>query len=256
MTTPLLQLPEDGCAGWSVRAAGNVLTVSLVGWHSTLVPAYVATVRETPDAVTLDVEQSVQQETWGFWFTSGHDRQATAVLAAPLGTRELLDPHGRRLPVANATALLEPSPPWRLVSEAYQPAPQRAWESRYAHGPRHVTLKQSSPELTVVDWQRTFFTPRLLDRPDVRRCPAVLFTFAGEEDSNLVLAWQEPDRGVVLQALGGFDGSELVRLANTLGAQGTVPHRSPSRQAPTMAALERLQPAALPSPMRLAPRAR
>jgi len=217
VTAPLLQMPTSGCSPWAVRAAGSVLTVSLLGWHPQLVLEYVAGVHETPDTVTLDVQQSVQQQPGQFWFTSGHVRHATAVLSAPLGPRELLDPDGRRLPVVDAAELLEPSSPWRLAAEEYHTDPRWSWESRYTDGARHVTVKQGSPALTHVEWDRTFFTPRLLERPEVRGHSAVLFTFAGEA-SNLVLTWRECDRGVSLQALGGLDGDDLIQLGNALRA--------------------------------------
>jgi hypothetical protein len=45
---------------------------------------------------------------------------------------------------------------------------------------------------------------------------AVLLTFAGEEGQNLLLAWQEADRGLAVQTLPGLEAEQLIRVANTM----------------------------------------
>jgi hypothetical protein len=214
---PLLQQPARGCEGWAVRlGADGTVCVSLIGWHPRFVPEYVATVSETYDRVVVDVQQSREQPPGEFWTTSGHFRRALTVLPSPVAGREVVDPDGRRLAVVEAGALLEPPDPWQLVHEEYHADPAPGWTSTYSDGAAQVTSRQGSPALAEVDWDRPWFTPLLLDRPDVRGHTAVLLTFAGEEGQNLLLAWKEAGRGVAVQTLSGVEAEQLVRVANAM----------------------------------------
>ncbi len=212
----LLQDSEAGCTGWAVRCLSDrSLQISLNGWSPLLVPEYFVSVVEEDSRVTLDVRQGKEQQDGDFWFTSSHGRRVTATLSSPLAGREVVDPQGLRLPVVEASRLLEPPAPWQLVHEEYQPDPVRAWASGYDNVGLHVGLRQGPLTLGEVPWDRPFFPPQLVSRPLVRGHEAVLYGFEGD-DHQYVLAWKESDRGVTLQSFSGMQPEALASLAASL----------------------------------------
>lgn len=221
-----MRLLQEPSASEMSRAAIVVrneldLVVSFTGADPAYVASYRADVVETPVSVCLTVSQVDGH--FGYRTLAGFPRWAQVRLAEPLGERSVVNQDGQRYPVAVQETLLELPEPWKLQGYEYSaPGPDRAasWEGRFSSGSLRVVLRQGGLEMLEVDWDRESFGPLLLARGVVRGRSADLYTFAGEEEHNYVLAWSESDGAAWLQVMGATTAEEVLTLGDLVTGHG------------------------------------
>jgi hypothetical protein len=224
----LLQAPQAGAASRvAVVVRDEVeLLVSFTGADPGYLPAYRADVAETPVSVCLWVSEVDGHV--GYRTMAGFPRWAQARLADPLGERAVVDQEGQRYAVAAQDSLLALPEPWELQRYQYSaPDADRAaaWQTQYLSGSVSAVLRQGGLDMLEVDWDRESFRPLLLARTAVRGVAGVLYTFAGEEGHNHVLAWQEGDGAAWLQVLGATGTEEILKLADLVTRPGDARSR-------------------------------
>jgi hypothetical protein len=197
------------------------LLVSFTGADPAYVPAYQADVAETSSSLCLTVREVDGHV--GFRALAGLPRWAQTRLSGPLAGRSVVDQDGRRYPVAAHETLLALPKPWALQGYEYSAAEAcraASWGTRLRSGNLSVVLRQGGPEMLEVDWSREWFQPLLLARGLVRGRTAILYTFAGEQGKNHVLAWEEGDGAAWLQVMGTTDPEEVLKLGELVTGQG------------------------------------